>query len=110
MIDISGGRATDFISTPDGRMVSGPSLAVPLVANAPGVAQVQLVQEDRSSLLIRVVPGPNYGDASETHLMTIAREFLGDRIDLSIEKLSEPIPVTASGKYRLTVSNVDPFS
>jgi phenylacetate-CoA ligase len=105
-----GGRVTDFISTTNGRIVSGSSLTIYLIANAPGVAQAQLVQEDRGELVIRIYRAPEYSEASTEYLLETAKRFLGDTIEVTLEFLEEPIPVSASGKYHFSISNVDPFA
>ena len=110
LIDIVGGRVTDFISTPDGRIVSGASLTIYLIAHAVGVAQAQLFQEERGGLVIRVHRGPGYSDATTKFLLKTAAQFLGAAIRVTIEFLEEPIPVSASGKYHFAISKVDPFA
>ncbi len=105
---MAGGRVTDFISTPDGRIVSGASLTIFLVANTPGLRQAQLRQARREEVVVRIVRGPDYDRASEDYLLRTAREMLGDAVRIAVEPVEE-IPPSPSGKHLFCVSEVDPL-
>jgi phenylacetate-CoA ligase len=107
-IRMAGGRVTDFISTPDGRIVSGASLTIFLVANTPGLRQAQLRQQRRAEVIIRVVRGPQYTPASEEYLTRTAAEMLGNAVRIRVEPVDEIAP-SGSGKHLFCVSEVDPL-
>jgi phenylacetate-CoA ligase len=54
------GRVTDFIVTPEGKIVSGVALATYMITNIKGVGQVQLVQNEMSALKIKLIRNPQY--------------------------------------------------
>ena len=108
MMNISGGRTTDFLVTPEGKVVSGIALALPFVAAIDGAAQLQLVQKRKDELLIKLVKGPDFSDGTLVQIEQKVREFFGPAMKHRIEFV-ESIPKTRSGKYRLSVSTLDPL-
>jgi phenylacetate-CoA ligase len=100
------GRVTDFILTPSGRHVSGAALTIKLIAEVPGIAQAQLVQENVGSVKFRLVKGTAYSSSTEEILRNKALEFLGKEVRIFIEHVDE-IPREPSGKYRFSVSLVE---
>jgi len=106
-LEVAAGRVTDFLVTPDGGIISGASLTIYLIANAPGVAQAQLVQDDPARVLIRVVPGEGYGEATLAFFREQMPRFFGPRVSWDVEEVGE-IPCEASGKYRFSISSIDP--
>jgi phenylacetate-CoA ligase len=107
MMDISGGRVTDFLVTPEGKIISGASLTIYLIANAPGVAQAQLVQHSPERVTFKVVRAEGFGQASLDFFAAEVPRFFGPEVAYDLEFVDE-IPVEASGKYRFSVSQVDP--
>ena len=107
-IRMAGGRVTDFISTPDGRIISGASLTIFLVANTPGIRQAQLLQERREDVVIRVVKGAEFSSASEDYLTRTAGEMLGGAVRVRVDYVKD-IPPSPSGKHLFCVSRVDPL-
>lgn len=105
---IDGGRITDFLVTPDGRVVSGASLTIYLVAVVPGIGQAQLIQETRERLLVRLVKGSDFGPGSIKLIETKAAELLGSDMRLEFEFVDK-IACESSGKYRFSISQVDPL-
>ena len=108
-IRIKGGRVTDFLTTPDGRIVSGASLTIYLIANTPGIRQAQLIQEKKQEVIIRLVKGSQFSDESVNYIRTTAKGFLGENISITIDYVDD-IPQTRSGKSLFCISNVNPFS
>ncbi len=107
-LDIVGGRVTDFLKTPEGKVVSGASLTIFLTAHAPGVRQMQLCQDRIEALQVRVVRGQGYGPESEDFIRMTAAKFVGSGVLLSFEYVDEIAP-TASGKHRYCISSLNPF-
>jgi len=99
------GRVTDFILTPSGKYVSGAALTIKLIAEVPGIAQAQLVQEDVGSVKFRLVRGSDYSSLTEEILRKKALEFLDKDVRVLIEHVDE-IPREPSGKYRFSISVV----
>lgn len=107
LMKMAAGRMTDFLVTPDGKLISGASLTIYLIANAPGVAQAQLVQETVNRIVFRIVKGENFGDDSLAFFEREIPRFFGPSVKYDIEFV-ENIPVESSGKYRFSISKVDP--
>jgi len=108
LIKMVGGRVTDFIVTPEGKIISGASLTIFLVANTPGVKKVQIIQPDKMNLVINIVKNQLYTDETIQYLISTAKEFVGAGIKIVVE-IREDIPLAASGKNVFCRSNVNPF-
>ncbi len=106
-LQMAGGRVTDFLLALDGRIVSGASLTIYLIANARGVAQAQLVQDTRDAVTVRVVPGDEYESSTAEWILGELPRYFGDDMRFSVEEVAE-IPLAASGKHRFSISNFDP--
>jgi phenylacetate-CoA ligase len=92
------GRITDFLSLPDHRKISGPSLTL-VVSDMPDVRQVQFVQLQPDKVTLKVVPGAGYGADTVAELRRRLDPYLRGAADLSIVCV-DVIPAEASGKYR----------
>ncbi len=80
------GRTSEFIATPDGRKYPHISLIVDLLRN---VHRTQVVQEDPSRILVRVVPAPHYTRQDEEHLIKCFEDRVGGGIAVTVEHVSE---------------------
>lgn len=109
LMKMAGGRTTDFLVTPSGKIVSGASLTIYLIANTPGVAQAQLIQEKKDEVVFKIVRGEKFSDASLAFLAAEIPKYLGTDVKYQIEYV-DTIPVESSGKYRFSISKVDPAS
>jgi phenylacetate-coenzyme A ligase PaaK-like adenylate-forming protein len=92
------GRITDFLRMPDGRMVSGPSLAL-LVGQTPGVRQAQFVQQGPLDIRLDLIPGNGYGPYVEDDLRRRLHPYFRDQVRFAIRRV-ESIPMELSGKFR----------
>ncbi|MEW6411018.1 MAG: phenylacetate--CoA ligase family protein [Candidatus Zixiibacteriota bacterium] len=99
------GRTSDFLITPEGKMISGISILDTFTIHVPGVKQVQIVQDQIDELVFKVVKGPNFGDISIQTISEKVPTFFGRRMRHKIE-IVETIPQTARGKYRFSICNV----
>ncbi len=108
MMKISGGRTTDHLVTPEGRVVSGIALALPFVAAIAGAAQLQLVQEKRDLIIVKLVKSPAFTEKTLVQIEEKVLEFFGPKMRHEVEFL-DSIPKTASGKYRLSICKMDPM-
>jgi phenylacetate-CoA ligase len=100
------GRITDFLALPDGCRVSGPALTL-VIADMADIRQVQFVQKSPKSVVLRVVPGRNYGANTVAELRRRLAFYLDRAVTLSIEEV-EHIPPETSGKYRFVINEVPP--
>ena len=98
------GRRTDFLVTPEGRVMHALA-AIYILRELPGLREFQLVQERAD--LVRVALVPDQGFASETPDRAAAslRHLLGGAVAVEVEIVPE-IPRAASGKHRYVISKV----
>jgi phenylacetate-CoA ligase len=101
------GRVADYLVTPDGDLVSGISLTENFATLIAGVRQVQIVQDELTHLLIRVVPEPEFEATGPQATADLVRERFGPEMRFDIE-LVQRIPQEATGKYRFTICRVRP--
>jgi phenylacetate-CoA ligase len=100
------GRIADYLLTPDGQWVSGISLTENFATLIPGVAQVQIIQDARDHLLLRLVATTAFGDHSRGEIQRLVRERFGEAMRFGIE-FTERIPPEPSGKYRFAIFGMD---
>jgi phenylacetate-CoA ligase len=104
------GREADYVVTAAGELISGISLTENFALHVPGVAQLQIVQEDVRRFVFRIVRGPDFGPGSQPRLLELAAELFGPGVECACE-YAEHIPPEPSGKYRFCVSRVpNPFT
>jgi len=107
LLELCGGRITDFITTPEGRSVSGVALATYAITNVPGIHKVQLIQGALAHLTVRLVKGADFGDETIRTLSENLRRFLGPTMEIGYE-FPDAIPPAPSGKQRFSISHVPP--
>lgn len=102
------GRQTDFLVTPEGRMLHALS-AIYILRDSPAVREFRVVQETIDHLTVEIVPARSLLDfASESGhsaLETRFRALMGPGVDVDVRPVSR-IPRTASGKFRYVESKV----
>lgn len=104
------GREADYVVTPAGELISGISLTDNFALHVPGVAQLQIVQEEVARFVFRIVRGPEFGPDSLRRLGELVAERFGPGVVFACE-YPERIPQEPSGKYRFCVSRVEnPFT
>lgn len=99
------GREADYVVTPAGGLISGISLTENFAMHIPGAAQVQIVQETRTHLRVRLVVDDAFTDASRRKIAELVGEMFGPTMRYDVE-LVDLIPQEASGKYRFCISKV----
>ena len=99
------GREADYVLAPSGRLISGISLTENFALHIPGTAQVQIVQESLTELIIRLVPDEEFGDESRRKIAALVEETFGSGVRFEIE-LVDAIPQEPSGKYRFCISKI----
>jgi phenylacetate-CoA ligase len=107
LMKMAAGRVTDFLVTPDGKIISGAALTIYLIVNTPGVAQAQLIQENVNEIIIKIVKGEKFGEDSIKFLNNEIPRFFGNGVKYNLEFV-DSIPVESSGKYRFSISKIDP--
>jgi len=101
------GRVTDFIITPEEKLVSGTSLTIYLITNIPGLKQVQIVQDRKEHLLIKLVKDKSFNQESMQKFRQKISQMLGNSLQIDFEFVPE-IHREPSGKYRFSISSVTP--
>ena len=79
------GRVYDLIQTTDGKRVAG-EYVTDVLEYVPGIRQFQLVQEDWSHFVFRIVKEPDiYQEQSESKIRSKFQEVLGNRVSISFD-------------------------
>lgn len=98
------GRSLDVIRTPEGRIIPG-EFFPHLMKDFVEVARFQVVQEKLDLLIVKIVPDGKLSASSKNIIDVEVRKKVGSAMIVKYEIVSE-IPLTATGKYRVTVSNI----
>jgi phenylacetate-CoA ligase len=99
------GRRFDVVVSPEGKAVGGFFWTF-LSRAVPGIARFQVEQRDRSGVVFRVVPGPEWKDAYKAALEEKIKANLGDGFNVDFEIVND-IPRSRSGKFRFVVSRIE---
>ncbi len=99
------GRDADFVVTPAGSLISGISLTENFALHIRGAAQVQIVQDTTTHLLVRLVKDDTFSDASHRQMEKLVEDTFGPTMRFDVEFL-DSIPQEPSGKYRFCISKV----
>ena len=105
LMQLNGGRVTDFLLAVGGEKVSGIVLATYAITNVAGIRQVQFVQTRRNCVTARIVRGSAWSDDSARTLISRIRSFLGASMTVQLAFVDE-IAFEASGKYRFSISTI----
>jgi len=105
ILELRGGRTTDFLTALNGQKVSGIVLATYGITNIDGLRQVQFIQERRDAVRARIVRGPGWSQEALDTLIAKVRAFLGDAMAVEVE-FTDAIGLESSGKYRFTISRL----
>jgi phenylacetate-CoA ligase len=97
------GRVQDLIVTRSGRHLTGVFFAHLL--KELDVERFQVVQESLDSLDFSLIPGPGFAPQHFDYVQRKLHEYTGGELDLRLH-LARDIPVSASGKHRVTLSRV----
>ncbi|HSN69948.1 MAG TPA: hypothetical protein VLT59_00500, partial [Steroidobacteraceae bacterium] len=99
------GRRLDMIRTPDGRLLPG-EFFPHLMKDFAFVRQFQVVQRQIDTVDVAIVPRGEVGESALETLRHQMSSALGERMQVAVQ-LVEDIPLTPSGKRRVTVSLLD---
>jgi phenylacetate-CoA ligase len=97
------GRSEDYILTPEGTQIRRFDY---LFKDTQGVRVAQVVQRLPGSILIRLVPRPNYSQADNAKIFRMVRDWISPSLAVDIEVVTE-IPRGPSGKFRPVISELD---
>lgn len=100
------GRVADFLITPERNLVSGISLTDHFAGHLPGVAQIQIIQEELDLLTLNIVKDSDFGKRSEQTISTLITEFFGENMRFQCRFMRQ-IPQGPRGKYQFTVCKVN---
>jgi phenylacetate-CoA ligase len=100
------GRVADYLTTPEGKLISGISLTENFATLIPGIKQIQIVQEQKDQLTLRIVPSSQFGDNSRTQIASLMLERFGSSMKYRIQ-FAERILPEKSGKYRFSINKVN---
>lgn len=104
LIDKIEGRVLDTIRTPDGRIVPG-EFFPHLMKEFKWVKQFQVTQEDINNLNIRIVKAGDINERGFNMMKNEIYKVLGETIKVDFQFVDN-IPLTQSGKFRVTVSKI----
>ena len=96
------GRVEDYVLTPDGRLVGRLDH---VFKEQLDVAEAQILQDDKNSIDVFIIPRENYTDISERRLLRAIRSRLGDQIEIRIKPVTN-IAREPNGKFRAVKSSV----
>jgi len=99
------GRRLDVLRTPDGRIIPG-EFFPHLLKEAASVDRFQVRQKRLDRLDLLIVPRGAFNPADEAFLREHIGRITGPETKLNIEVVPD-IPLTASGKRRVTVSELE---
>ena len=106
MLERVEGRVADYVVTSRGDLISGISLTENFAVMVPGVAQLQIVQEEVDRFVFRIVKGPDFGPQSLETLRTLVAERFGTEVRYECDFVDRILP-EPSGKYRFCISKVE---
>jgi phenylacetate-CoA ligase len=106
LLDSVDGRTLDAIRTPAGHVLPG-EFFPHMLKDVPGVARFQLVQRALDRLDLSIVRGDAFDEASLAHIRREVARVLGESARLECHFVDD-IPLTASGKLRVTISELAP--
>jgi phenylacetate-CoA ligase len=100
------GRVLDAIRTPAGHVLPG-EFFPHMLKDVAGLQRFQLVQRRLDRLDLSIVRGAGFDDASMDYIRREVNKVLGDSVQLDCHFVDD-IPLTRSGKLRVTVSELAP--
>lgn len=97
-------KAEDVLTLKDGRLIS-PSVMTHPFKPLDCIEGSQIIQTDRDSVTVRLIPGPAYTQAHTDHLVTELQARLGDDIRIEVRMVDRLEPA-ANGKFKWVTSHV----
>jgi phenylacetate-CoA ligase len=98
------GRRTDFLLTPDGRVMHALA-AIYILREQPGLREFQVIQEQLDLVLVTLVPDLGFTPDTSERVAAGLTRLLGHGVLVDVRVVDE-IPRAASGKHRYVISKV----
>lgn len=98
------GRVLDAIRTPAGHVLPG-EFFPHMLKDVKGLQRFQLVQRQLDRLDLAIVRGADFDETSLAYIRREVAKVLGDSVELDC-RFVDDIPLTPSGKLRVTVSEL----
>lgn len=99
------GRIEDYVLLPDGTRIGRLDVVFKGVNN---ISMAQIIQKDKLTVDIRLVPLPTYSKNDELLLIKNLKSKLGNAINLNIILVNkDQIEYSKSGKYKLVISKIN---
>ncbi len=105
MLERIEGREADYVTTGRGELISGISLTENFAMLVPGIAQLQIIQEEVDRFTFRIVRGDDFRQDSLERIGRLVAERFGPESRYECEYVAG-IPQEATGKYRFCISRV----
>lgn len=102
LVDRVLGRFDDFIVTSDGRKVG---VLAHVFYETPKVREVQIIQETKNTLILKVVRRSGYSDKDTKNIASLMRNRVGNNMKIKFEFI-EHIPRLPNGKFKFVISKV----
>jgi phenylacetate-CoA ligase len=97
------GKQTDYLETPDGRVLS--TVMSHSIDDAKGVVMSQCIQDSLDHIVVNVITDNNYTRDSEIALVDGLRKRLGHEIKLDIERVDQ-LEKSRGGKTPFIISKI----
>ncbi|APG26447.1 hypothetical protein A7E78_00335 [Syntrophotalea acetylenivorans] len=104
LLDDIVGRSLDVIRLPEGKTLPG-EFFPHLMKDFPEVYRFQVIQDRIDQLIVKLVPHGELGAGTRSAIEQIIASAVGPDMVVAYEIVSE-IPLTISGKHRVTISNL----
>lgn len=102
LLDSIEGRLDDVLVTVDGRPLTRLD---PIFKTLRGIAETQIIQEERDLLVLRLVADAGFTDRDEADLVHELRKRAGAAMRVRIDRVAE-IPKDRNGKFRTVISRL----
>lgn len=100
------GRTLDIITTPDGRYLPGEfPIAIFADYGIEGIKEYQIIQKRKDKLLFNLVKDEDFMDEKLETMINVIRQYTGDEMEIEVVFV-DSIPLSKSGKRRVTISEV----
>jgi phenylacetate-CoA ligase len=99
------GRVADFLIKADGTKVAGISLIENTLTRIPGIDQMQIIQDKIDHVLVKIVPGKAYNEATQRELQTYFENCFDQKAKITIKKKNYIQP-EKSGKFRFSICKI----
>jgi phenylacetate-CoA ligase len=99
------GRIADFLVAANGSRVAGISLIENTLTRFPGIAQLQVIQEELGRVDLNVVRGKGWDEGVAAALEQVFRESLDGELSVVLH-FHDSIPQEPNGKYRFAICRV----